>query len=132
MTNAIVESAEDTELFLKILKKPDLPTEGTTGDSSESYLPSKNVGFVKLSSRKKSTFADARSTIQQELDTLPPPGVEWRFFVPGLGPVGSKQEESLGPLYFFLRKTTLDSNLGDGTLLNPLKVFIVDLKEATG
>ena len=128
--NPIVELAEDGELFLKLLKKESLPIEGSEGVTSG--FSSKNVGFVKLTSRKSNTFADARLVIQQELipDTLSS-HVEWRFFVPGLGPVSTRQESSLGPMFSFLRRTTLDANLGDGTLLHPLKIFIVELKADT-
>ena len=141
--NPIVELAEDGELFVKLLQKRSLPMERPAGEaipSSESNnsnsnngnSPCKNVGFVQLLSRKSNTFADARLVIQQELgpDTLSS-DMEWRFFVPGLGPVSNKQEASLGPIYSFLRQTTLDTNLGDGTLLHPLKVFIMELKDAT-
>mmetsp|Transcript_10791 Transcript_10791/g.19856 ORF Transcript_10791/g.19856 Transcript_10791/m.19856 type:complete len:295 (-) Transcript_10791:1119-2003(-) len=126
---AIVESAEDGEIFLKLLKKPNIPSEETKTNDN----PGSNVGFVKLKSRKTSSFADARLVIQDELvpDVIPP-GVEWRFFVPGLGPVSSKQEGYLGPIFSFLRRTTTDVNLGDGTLMNPLKVFIVELEEVRG
>jgi hypothetical protein len=128
--NAIVESAEDRELFVKLLKKPHFPPSDES--STEKENPSKNVGFIKLQSRKANTFADARSVIQKELvpDAIAPT-FEWRFFVPGLGPVSSKQENKLGPIFSFLRQTTLDVNLGDGTLLNPLKVFIVQHQPTT-
>jgi len=140
--NSIVELAEDGELFVKLLQKQSLSMEGPAGEAvpnfessdsnSNSSSPCKNVGFVKLLSRKSNTFADARLAIQQELvpDTLSS-DMEWRFFVPGLGPVSNKQEASLGPIYKFLRRTTLDTNVGDGTLLHPLKVFIMELKDAT-
>jgi len=127
----IVELVEDGELFVKLLKKENLPIE----DSSIDVLsdgPGKNVGFVKLLSRKSNTFADARIVIEQELvpDTLPS-AIEWKFFIPGLGPVSNKQETSLGPMLSFLRRTTLETNLGGGTLIHPLKVFIIELKTTT-
>jgi hypothetical protein len=34
-------------------------------------------------------------------------------------------------MFSFLRRTTVDVNLGDGTLLNPLKVFIVRYHQPT-
>lgn len=131
--NPIVELAEDGELFMKLLMKQSLPMEGSTVDApSSSGGPGKNVGFVKLKSRKSNTFADARKVIEQDLvpDSLTPT-IEWRFFIPGLGPVSNKQEASLGPILSFLKRTTLETNLGDGTLMHPLKVFIVELKAAT-
>jgi hypothetical protein len=129
--NTIVEMAEDGELFVKLLQKVSLPIEG--GNSEEgSPSPAKNVGFVTLESRKSSTFAEARTAIVANLvpDVIPA-SEEWKFFVPGLGPVSAKQETSLGPMFPFLRRTTTDHNLGDGTLLHPLKVFIVATKEGT-
>jgi len=129
----IVELLEDGELFLKLLKKQNLPKEDPSIDvSSSSDGPGKNVGFVKLLSRKSNTFADARIVIEQELvpDTIPLT-MEWKFFIPGLGPVSNKQETSLGPMLSFLRRTTLETNLGGGTLIHPLNVFIIELKTAT-
>jgi hypothetical protein len=144
-TNTIVELTEDGELFIKLLHKPGLPqvrledgemnTENDQMDSD--YLNSQdgasssstytNVGFIRLPSRKTSTFSDARKMIQNDLvpDSIKP-GSKWRFHVPGLGPVSPKQEDTMGPLFPFLRRTTLNINLGDGTLLSPLKVFLVD------
>ena len=87
-----------------------------------------NVGFVKLASRKNSTFAHARRVIVQELvpDCIDADS-KWKFFVPTMGPVVSlKQEESLGPLFSFLQDTTSDARVGNGSLRHPLKVIIVD------
>ena len=127
----IIEPSEDGELFVKILQKESLPVEGLDGETLPNSF--KNVGFIKLASRKTNTFSDARLVIQEELvpDTISS-DAEWRFFVPGLGPVSSKQETIMGPVYSFLRQTTRHSNLGDGTLLHPLKVFIVELKTSAG
>lgn len=129
--NPIVEFAEDGELFVKLMKKQNIPVEGLSPVVSTSTTGelSKNVGFIKLMSRKSSTFADARTVIEEELvpDTLAST-IEWRFFVPDLGPVSNKQEASLGPILSFLRKATHETNLGVGTLMHPLKVFIFELK----
>eukprot|EP00537_Pseudo-nitzschia_pungens_P013217 CAMPEP_0172392090 /NCGR_PEP_ID=MMETSP1061-20121228/8328_1 /TAXON_ID=37318 /ORGANISM="Pseudo-nitzschia pungens, Strain cf. pungens" /LENGTH=506 /DNA_ID=CAMNT_0013122865 /DNA_START=310 /DNA_END=1830 /DNA_ORIENTATION=+ len=131
--NPIVEPSEDGELVVKLLQKESFPVEGPGGEavpgSGNSERPCTNVGFLKLASRKKNTFSDARGAIEKELvpDAIPA-GTEWRFFVPGLGPVSKKQESIMGPIYSFLRQTTLDSNLGDGTLMHPLKLFIVKLE----
>jgi hypothetical protein len=137
--HALVESAEDMELFIKLLHKPggvplehdgNLDTAQSTVEKTSFTSSNMNVGFFKLPSRKTNTFADARSVIQQE---LVPDGVlrdvEWRFYVPGLGPVSSRQEATMGPMFGFLQRTTLDSNLGDGTSLHPLKIFVVECKK---
>lgn len=126
---------EDGELFLKLFKKQSLPIEEPTGVEGVTSCNggfTENVGFVKLLSRKTNTFSDARTRIEQELvpDTLSS-DLEWRFFVPGLGPVSNKQEASLGPMLSFLHQTTQNINLGDGTSMQPLKIFIVELKAAT-
>jgi hypothetical protein len=112
---AHIESSEDGELYCKLLKK--LP--------SSEYIS--NVGFVKLTSRKTCTFAQARKVIDQELvpDCIDADS-NWKFFVPTLGPVSLKQEESLGPLFSFLQDTTSDARVGNGSLRHPLKVIIVD------
>jgi hypothetical protein len=116
-----IESSEDGELFCTLFKKL---VASETNSSTEAV---ENIGFVKLKSRKTCTFAEARDVIQEELvpDCISPE-VEWRFFVPPLGPVSSKQEKSLGPMLPFLKSTTTDANLGNGNLLHPLKVVIVD------
>ena len=127
----LAEPAEDGPLFLKLLQKFSLPVEhSTVRVVQESKIRSSfysNVGFVKVASRKSSTFADARARILEDLEILST-GREWRFYVPGLGPVSHKQETKFGGLYAFLRQTTRDQHLGDGTLLHPLKVFLVGLE----
>lgn len=139
IVNPIVEPAEDGPLYVKLLQKTSLPIEdsegrpllGTEHGSNNNNInkPCKNVGFVKLSSLKSSTFVDARIAISEDLEMLcvAAPHKEWRFFVPGLGPVSTKQESNLGALYAFLRQTTMDRHLGDGTLLHPIKVFLIEL-----
>ena len=104
------------------------PVNTTDNNSSK---PCRNVGFVKLSSLKSNTFADVRTAMLQDLEEIPMGNSEWRFFVPGLGPVSLKQETTLGPIYSFLRRTTMDKNLGDGTLLQPLKVFLVEKEKSS-
>jgi hypothetical protein len=119
------DSPEDGELCCKLLQRaPDIPNTSVANESSLS-----NIGFIKLPSRKKSTFEEARKIIEQELipDCLSREK-EWMFFVPSLGPMSRKQESTLGPLYQFLRLTTCDPNLGDGTLMHPLKLVILDLE----
>jgi hypothetical protein len=124
------DSPEDGELCCKLLQRApgDISNEYGANSANESLS---NVGFIKLPSRMNSTFEDARKVIEQDLipDCLPPEK-EWRFFVPSLGPMSRKQESTLGPLYKFLRLTTCDPNLGDGTLMHPLKLVILDLESS--
>ncbi len=129
-----MEPVEDGPLYIKILQKTSLPKEVLEGQGLHSHCTAKsthsdkicrNVGFVKLSSLKSSTFANLRAAILEDLEEIVASFKEWRFFVPGLGPVSFKQEKKLGPIYSFLRQTTIDRNLGDGTLLQPIKVFLV-------
>lgn len=84
-----------------------------------------SIGFVSLpsSSRGSATFADIRKTMESELDASTLPS-QWQFYVPKLGPVSAKQEDSRGPVLKFLQSTTTDRRLGDGTIGNPLRVFI--------
>jgi hypothetical protein len=115
-----IESSEDGDLVCKLFKK-----------CEKASLV--NIGFVKLESRKQSTFADARIGIHEQLvpDCIDPEQ-EWRFLVPNLGPVSSKQERTLGPMLPFLRKTTADAQLGNGSLIHPLKVIIMDSSALDG
>lgn len=134
--NPIVEPVEDRPLYVKLLQKTSpemndskgqsLPSPGTD-KSNHINKPYRSVGFVKLSSLKSSTFADARVTILEDLEEILAAFKEWRFFVPGLGPVSLKQENKLGPIYSFLRQTTTDRNLGEGTLLQPIRIFLVEM-----
>ena len=158
-----IESSEDGELICKLIKKCDGVVDGSSSISGGGGSRSKknhqtttkliNIGFVKLKSRKFSTFADARIAIQEQL-VLPDcdlivdnntnnniaeeggggggggggntGGGGWKFFVPNLGPVSSKQESTLGPMFTFMKQTTNDTNLGSGYWNHPLKVLIVD------
>lgn len=134
--NPIVEPSEDGPLFVKLLQKTSLPMEDPEGKpvvttDNNSNKPCRNVGFVTLPSLKSSTFADVRTTMLQDLEEIAMGSIEWRFFVPGLGPVSLKQEQNLGPIYSFLRRTTMDKNLGDGTPLQPLKVFLVEKESSS-
>lgn len=121
-TESATDSPEDGELCCKLLKKSPQAFNDTLS----------SVGFIKLPSRKNSTFEDARTLVETELvpDCLPAEK-EWRFFIPTLGPMSRKQESTLGPLYKFLRLTTCDPNLGDGTLMHPLKLVILDLESSS-
>lgn len=127
------QTPESTELFFKVMKwcggekkqghiTTDAESENTMITPSHLVM---SIGFVSLpsSSRGSATFADIRKAMESELDasTLPP---QWQFYVPKLGPVSAKQEDSRGPVLKFLQSTTTDRRLGDGTIGNPLRVFI--------
>ena len=133
IVNPIVELSEDAPIYLKLLQKTSLPIEDSAGrpvpsENGNTKKQCKNVGFIKLSSHKSSTFADARAAILEDTDIFAS-GREWNFFVPGLGPMSRKQETDVGPIYAFLRQTTTDQYLGNGTLLDPLKVFLIELEK---
>lgn len=118
-----IEFSEDGMLVCKILRKP--PGEGSR--------PGENLGFVTLPSRLRATFADIRRAVDEDLDDdvfrTDEKGVRrlWKFHVPKLGPMSSKQEgDKIGPALEFLSRTTDDVNLGNGLPSNPLKIVIVD------
>jgi PWWP domain len=115
------ELSEDTELYCKLSKR-----------KCDGRSPS-SVGFIKLPSRNKCTFEDARVAIEAQLvpDCLAE-NLEWRFFVPSLGPMSRKQESTLGSLYKFLRLATCHSTVGDGTLMDPLNIQVVVLDSSDG
>jgi hypothetical protein len=115
------DPSEDGELYCRLSRRK------CNGRSLTS------LGFIKLPSRAKSTFEDARRAIETELvpDAIAE-NQEWRFFVPSLGPMSRKQESTLGTLYRFLRLSTCDSTMGDGTLMNPLHLIVVDLQPSEG
>jgi len=50
---------------------------------------------------------------------------EFKFYVPNLGPVSSRQESEL-VILDFLTKTTRNVRLGDGSSFNPLRVVVQD------
>jgi hypothetical protein len=126
------QTPESTELYCKLMKwcGGEKKDQVTTDAESENMTitPSHlvmSIGFVSLpsSSRGSAPFADVRKTMESELDasTLP---LQWQFYVPKLGPVSTKQEDSRGPVLNFLQSTTTDRRLGDGTIGNPLRIFI--------
>ena len=110
---------ESSELCCKIMKIRD-EAEGDIANPSE--LTS-NIGFVSVPSRKLASYADIRQAMENELDASDL-SKHWRFYIPKLGPVSSKQEVSLGPALKFLKGTTSDPRLGDGIAMNPLRIFI--------
>lgn len=107
-------------LFCRILKK-------SSAEAKNNKDASVNIGFVKLSSAKRSTFADARKAIEKELvpDALPR-GLKWKFHVTTLGPVSAKQEESLGPILPFLRSGIGGNTKNGGSIADPITVFIME------
>ncbi len=119
-----IEMNEDGELYCSVVKKKSGVS--VTTDEYEETI-GETIGFIRLASRKTSTFADAREGIMNDLDLdyIPANG-NWKFFVPVLGPVSSKQERSLGPVLSFLQQTTSDARLGEGTIRRPLKLVIIE------
>ena len=123
-------TSEDGELFCRAFKKA-IHSPGTAksgqeggGDDAEDLL---NIGFVRLKSRKDSTFQNAREAIQNELAAdYMPANSDWKFLVKTLGPVSKKQEEGLGPILPFLQNSTKDAESLQGTLNNPLQIVIVE------
>ncbi len=134
-----IEPLEDGPLVCKILRK--LPLGVISTSTVEGMEFSNNVGFITLRSRQSATFADIRKAVESELDSdcfqdngqkvsgrnEKVSDVKWKFYVPKLGPVSVKQEEKIGPVLEFLKSTTNDSQLGNGTASSPLKVVIIDL-----
>jgi hypothetical protein len=111
-----IESSQDGDLCCKLFKKT------TTPDGDES---SENIGFVKMNSRKTCTFADARIAIQDELvPEFIPAGTQWKFTLPTLGPVSSKQEKSVGPLIQLLQSSAPESSVVSGSVRRPLPIYI--------
>lgn len=96
---------EDEDVYLRVMR-----------DRGEDQV---NVGFVKFGCREESTFADARRAIEEDLEL---DDVEWKFWIPDLGPISRRQEERLGPIVSFLQKALED---GDGTIRRPAKVLII-------
>lgn len=120
-----IEPLEDGILVCKILKRFPSGVECTTVTEGVEF--SRNLGFIAMPSRQSATFAAIRRAIESDLDddTLPSKK-RWKFYVPKLGPMSVKQEGEIGPALEFLRSTTDDVHLGNGTASNPLKVVIMD------
>ncbi|KAL7547166.1 hypothetical protein ACHAWF_010482 [Thalassiosira exigua] len=122
-----IEQSEDGVLVCKILRRFPTGREVTT----EGVERSNNLGFVTLPSRQSATFATIRNAVESDLDEdmLPFDDMDkkrWKFYVPKLGPMSMKQEEKIGPALEFLRSTTEDPNIGNGTASNPLKIVLMD------
>ena len=126
-----IEPLEDGILVCKILRR--LPIGGECNEVTEGIEFSKNLGFVTLRSRQHTTFTAIRRAVENDLDDdIMMPSDDngkkrWKFYVPKLGPMSIKQEGTIGPAFDFLRSTTDDIQLGNGTASNPLKVVIMDV-----
>jgi len=84
------------------------------------------IGFISLQSRQNSTFSEARSVMEMELDddgTLPP---IWKFYAPLLGPISRKQEGKLKILDFL---HTSKQREGVGTRMHPVKIILQPFPE---
>lgn len=126
-----IEQLEDGVLVCKILRR--LPAGAPCTSATEGMEFSANLGFITLASRQSATFAAIRRAVESDLDDDVLPADEggarkrWKFYVPKLGPMSVKQEGKIGPALEFLRSTTDDVQLGNGTASNPLKVVIMDV-----
>mmetsp|Transcript_3529 Transcript_3529/g.7322 ORF Transcript_3529/g.7322 Transcript_3529/m.7322 type:complete len:461 (+) Transcript_3529:47-1429(+) len=133
-----IEPLENGTLVCKILRKKKLlPTQASPPFGIADTLRtdgmdfSENIGFVTLSSRRSATYQHIRKAIETDLDDGCFEMVDgkrrgWKFYVPKLGPVSIKQEVKIGPVLEFLRSTTNNSLLGNGSASNPLKIVIMD------
>lgn len=126
-----IEPSEDSVLVCKILLR--MPPGGECTTTTERIEYSRNLGFVALPSRQGSNFAAIRRAVEDDLDDDMLPSDErggrrrWKFYVPRLGPMSVKQEGKMGPALEFLKSTTDDVRLGNGTASDPLKVVIMDV-----
>jgi hypothetical protein len=116
-----IESTESQRFFCKIKILDSDPY----GDLKE-IRHGRRIGFICMPCRKTSTFADARRIMGEDLDAqdgTPPPGTQWKFYVPGLGKVSFKQETKLGAMFDILLAVKDDST-GDGSVSNPMPVTV--------
>lgn len=126
-----IEPSEDSILVCKILRRLPAGAECTTVMEGMEF--SINLGFISLPSRQSATFAVIRRAVENDLDDdilpsdLKGTGKSWKFYVPKLGPMSLKQEDKMGPALDFLKSTTDDVHLGNGTASNPLKVVIMNV-----
>ena len=126
-----IEQLEDGLLVCKILRR--LPAGAEVTGITEGMEFSNNLGFITLPSRQSATFSAIRRAVETDLDDDMLPTDDkgtkkrWKFYVPKLGPMSIKQEGKIGPALEFLRSTTDDIQLGNGTAANPLKVVIMDV-----
>ena len=116
-----IESIESQRFFCKIKILESDPY----GDLRE-IRHGRRIGFISMPCRKTSTFADARKIMDEDLDkadATPPPGTQWKFYMPGLGKMSLKQEKKLGSMFELLlgRK---DDSIEDGSISNPMSVTV--------
>ncbi|KAL7509608.1 hypothetical protein ACHAXN_006565 [Cyclotella atomus] len=123
---SLIESSEDGPLLCKILRR--LPAGASNPPGSAGLEFSINVGFVTLPSRQKATFADIRRAAENDLDDDCFPSTEGEIDESGdKCPVSIKQEKTLGPVLEFLKSTSHDGLLGNGTASSPLKIVFMDV-----
>jgi hypothetical protein len=84
----------------------------------------KPLGFVRLESRN-ATFSDTRAAIQEDMDPESLPGDAWKFYLPPIGPVSKRQEESFGSVSSFLLSQEFEGRLGDGSLNSPFTIYLL-------
>jgi hypothetical protein len=84
----------------------------------------RSVGFVQLQAVESLSFADVRTIIENELNSELVAG--WKFYVPPLGPISSRQEVSLGRMVSFLQSVYANGQLANGSAESPLQLFITN------
>ena len=84
-----------------------------------------HIGFLAVNSQQSdATFTDIRAMIHEELDPESLPKGDWKFVVPTLGPIGHRQESSIGPVAS-LYKRAFEGKLGDGSGFNPFELSLM-------
>eukprot|EP00815_Leptocylindrus_aporus_P002776 CAMPEP_0116060638 /NCGR_PEP_ID=MMETSP0322-20121206/6542_1 /TAXON_ID=163516 /ORGANISM="Leptocylindrus danicus var. apora, Strain B651" /LENGTH=281 /DNA_ID=CAMNT_0003545311 /DNA_START=522 /DNA_END=1367 /DNA_ORIENTATION=- len=140
--NSVPGEQEQTNVLRDFYGKASTSTPDTKNTMKSFHLPNKdedgplyckilvkemtaftNIGFVVLTSRWKTRFAEARKVISEELDddSL---SDGWKFYVPKLGPVSVKQEEELRVMPF-LSSTSNNVKINSGTCRQPVRLVIV-------
>lgn len=109
------ERALNEHFFCK-LRKRQIDASGNVTDE--------HLGFVRLESRN-ATFSDARAAIQEDMDPESLPGDAWKFYLPPIGPVSKRQEESFGSVSTFLLGQEFEGRLGDGSLNCPFILYLL-------
>lgn len=111
--NSVKDFKLEKEMYCKVLRQEKISSKMIS------------VGFVRVHSREKSTFAHLRRVIEQDLipDAIPREW-DWRFLVPNLGPLSIKQETKFGALLTFLHEAC--PSVGEGSLRCPIKITLVD------
>ncbi len=84
-----------------------------------------HIGFLAVDSQQMdATFTDIRAMIHEELDPESLPKGDWKFVVPTLGPIGQRQEKTIGPVAT-LYKRAFEGRLGDGSGWNPFELSLM-------